>query len=322
MNNVKVDNGPNFNKAWQAACHSNAKSRIVIPKGLFYTTQVNFQGPCRSKGPIIVQVKGTVKADADPSSFPNMQWIMVEYVNNVIFLGTGGLLDGQGASSWLHNDCDTNPDCVLPPSNVYIYQSSNVVVKNLKSINPKGNNFQLDGGNNIVHLCSAGLRLTAPKDAPNTDGFHIENSTLVTISKSVISSGGDCVSLGAGSTNIMIQNITCSSGSGNECGYLGKAANELEVKNINVRAVTLFDTEYGARFKTWVTPNPNQAHNITFQDIVMNNVKNPIFLNQELGQGSEYALAKAKGISSENQRCPLREHQRCHDFGDRRNVQV
>ncbi|CAM8988270.1 unnamed protein product [Rhodiola kirilowii] len=288
---IKTDNGPNFNKAWQAACHSNAKARLVIPKGVFYTTQVNFQGPCTTKGPIIVQLQGTVKADTDSSNFPNMQWIAIEYVDNMIFLGTGGLLDGQGAASWFDNDCDTNPDCTLPASNVYIYQSSNIFVRNLNSINPKGYNFQIDGSSNIK---LRRLRLSAPKDSPNTDGFHITNSTLVKIAKSVISSGGDCASFGAGSNNVAFERIICNSGTGISIGYLGKSENELEVKNITVKNITLSDTEYGLRFKTWVTPYPNKAHAIKFEDITMTNVKNPIFVNQELK--SEYAKAKASHV--------------------------
>uniref|UniRef100_A0A7N0U8J6 Uncharacterized protein n=1 Tax=Kalanchoe fedtschenkoi TaxID=63787 RepID=A0A7N0U8J6_KALFE len=296
MDIVKFDNGPNFNKAWQAACHSNAKARVVIPKGVFYTTQVNFQGPCTTKGPIIVHLQGTVKADADSSSFPNAQWIAIEFVDNMIFLGTGGLLDGQGASSWLAaaGQCDTNPDCTMPAMNVYVHQSSNVLIKNIHSINPKGYNFQVEDSSNVKLLR---LRLSSPKDSPNTDGIHITNSTFVRIARSSISSGSDCVSFGEGSTNVTVDRITCSSGSGISVGvlgmvdYYGNPKKELEVKNIIVKNVTLSDTEYGLTLKTLMTSTPNQARGIHFKDIVMNNVKKPILIDQEIKLVETFAQA-------------------------------
>lgn len=79
-------------------------------------------------------------------------------------------------------------------------------------------------------------------------------------------------------------------------GCLGKIENEQEVRNITVKNIKLSDTEYVLRFKTWMTPYPNHAHTIRFQDIVMNNVKNSIFLHQELGLGTNYALAKSSHV--------------------------
>ncbi|KAL4572541.1 hypothetical protein LXL04_019321 [Taraxacum kok-saghyz] len=43
----------------------------------------------------------------------------------------------------------------------------------------------------------------------NNDGIHIENTHDVKIYNSLISNGGDCVSIGASSYNVGIKNITC-----------------------------------------------------------------------------------------------------------------
>ncbi|XVF20716.1 hypothetical protein REPUB_Repub12eG0027100 [Reevesia pubescens] len=54
-------------------------------------------GPC--KGPIELQVQGTVKAPADPSAFKKPDWVVFNKVEQFTMSG-GGVFDGQGATIW------------------------------------------------------------------------------------------------------------------------------------------------------------------------------------------------------------------------------
>ena len=58
------------------------------------------------------------------------------------------------------------------------------------------------------------LHLIAPDDSPNTDGIHLSRSTNVRIIKSTIATGDDCISVGRGSMNVVINQIKCGPGHG------------------------------------------------------------------------------------------------------------
>ena len=59
-----------------------------------------------------------------------------------------------------------------------------------------------------------GLFVSSPVSSPNTDGVHVENTTSVQILNSRIYNGDDCVSIGAGCSDVHIENITCGHGHG------------------------------------------------------------------------------------------------------------
>lgn len=59
-----------------------------------------------------------------------------------------------------------------------------------------------------------GMNIIAPENSPNTDGIHIQMSSGVTIQSSSMRTGDDCISLGAGSTNIWMERISCGPGHG------------------------------------------------------------------------------------------------------------
>lgn len=59
---------------------------------------VVLQGHC--KGPMELQVQGTLQAPVDVQSSVGVDhWISFRYVEHFVIRG-GGLLDGQGASAW------------------------------------------------------------------------------------------------------------------------------------------------------------------------------------------------------------------------------
>lgn len=67
----------------------------------------------------------------------------------------------------------------------------------------------------------------------------------------------------------------------NSIGSLGHYDSELDVFGITVRNCSLTSTDNGARIKTYKNEIPSKASGITFQDITMDHVKNPIIIDQE-----------------------------------------
>ncbi|MCI05512.1 polygalacturonase, partial [Trifolium medium] len=82
-----------------------------------------FSGPCLTPGPVTIQVVGTVLATTDISEYENSEWLMFQHIEGLKLIG-GGTFDGQGQSSWEHNqDCEADPtdQCVRSPSDCQNY---------------------------------------------------------------------------------------------------------------------------------------------------------------------------------------------------------
>uniref|UniRef100_A0A0R0L061 Polygalacturonase n=1 Tax=Glycine max TaxID=3847 RepID=A0A0R0L061_SOYBN len=116
------------------------------------------------------------------------------------------------------------------------------------------------------------FRVSSTTYNPNTDRIHIGKLTQVKITNSQIGTGDDCISLGDGSKEVTILNVTCGPEHGISVGSLEKYSNEDSVEDLIVKNCTLKNTNNGLRIKTW----PN---------IIMINVSNPIIINQEYSHG-------------------------------------
>ncbi|KAJ7972999.1 Pectin lyase-like superfamily protein [Quillaja saponaria] len=277
----KTDNVEAFMQGWIAACrNASGPSKLVIPQGTFVVGPMVFQGPC-SQQPMIVEVHGTVKATTDVSEYTSAEWISFEGVDGLVLTGRG-IFDGQGSSVWAYNDCKNNVKCAPLPASLKFTKVTNAIVEGITSLNSKQFHIHLIGCNNFT---ANNINITAPGDSPNTDGIHTSGSSLVNIINSVIGTGDDCVSIGQGSTQITITNVTCGPGHGISVGSLGKWPDEQSVVGVAVKNCTLTNTTNGARIKTWIGRKPGEAKNIVYEDIIMNNVKNPIIIDQSYGGG-------------------------------------
>merc|ERR1712183_107044 len=66
--------------AWKDACAAAGSSRVVVPAGIYKLGVVSFKGPC--KGPIELQVQGTIQAPGDPGYFKGSDgWIRFQYID-------------------------------------------------------------------------------------------------------------------------------------------------------------------------------------------------------------------------------------------------
>ena len=67
----------------------------------------------------------------------------------------------------------------------------------------------------------------------------------------------------------------------NSVGSLGRYENEGDVSGLVVRDCAISGTMNGIRIKTWAnSPGSSAATNMTFENIVMKNVTNPIIIDQ------------------------------------------
>ena len=125
------------------------------------------------------------------------------------------------------------------------------------------------------------IKITAPADSPNTDGIHIGSSDNLKISNSFISTGDDCISIGPGTENLEINGVACGPGHGISIGSLGKYPNEPDVKGLYVSNCNITGTQNGLRIKTWAPSPASTVFNLTFENIRMNDVYNPIIIDQQ-----------------------------------------
>ncbi|XP_056166392.1 exopolygalacturonase-like [Syzygium oleosum] len=235
------------------------------------TDDSKFKGPCT--GPIVVTVEGVVKAPADKSTFSLDHWITFQYVSGMLINGDG-TFDGQGPEAWPYNECA----CKSLPVSVRFNFVNDTSIRSISSINSKNFHFNVYACNDLEFQ---GVRITAPDESPNTDGIHIGDSSRIKIADSVISTGDDCVSVGPGSKDIDIVGVHCGPGHGFSVGSLGKYPDEADVTGLTVRDCTMVGTQNGVRIKTWASTLKSTAHNFSFVDIKMKDVRSPIIIDQE-----------------------------------------
>ncbi|XP_041995184.1 exopolygalacturonase-like [Salvia splendens] len=274
VNDGTKDNVKAFSAAWKDACEYEGRGRVVIPRGVYALGSVIFTGYCRGTMSFIIH--GSLRAPTDRQSFSLDTWIGFRYVEYLTIKG-GGYLDGQGHVAWHYNDCSTNFKCSKLPASLRLDFVRNSWIHHIRSINSKNTHLNIFACHNIT---ISNVRINAPADSPNTDGIHIGSSANIRILNSTIRTGDDCVSMVSGSRGIEVANVRCGPGHGISIGSLGRSHAEEPVTDITVRNTTFVATDNGVRIKTWAPSDATSASNITFQDINMIAVANPILIDQ------------------------------------------
>ncbi|RWV89970.1 hypothetical protein BHE74_00047568, partial [Ensete ventricosum] len=204
-------------------------------------------------------------------------WIQFGHVDKLTLTG-GGTFDGQGAVSWPFNRCPRKKNCRVLPTSIKFLATTDTVVRRVKSLNSKFFHVAVVG---CKRFHGSNITIHAPSNSPNTDGIHIERSSDVTICNSVIATGDDCISIGQGNVHVRISSITCGPGHGISVGSLGRYRDEGDVRGLVVRDSTISGTTNGIRIKTWQnSPGSSSATNMTFKNIIMKGVANPIIIDQ------------------------------------------
>ncbi|CAN1221508.1 G9 [Linum grandiflorum] len=263
----KTDIAAVVTKTWADACASPTPTKLLIPAGSYFSSYVEFKGPC--KAPIEAEIQGNLMA---PGELPGDTWLAFRYIDNLHLFGNG-ILDAQGPLSWR--------------------KAKTPIIVRLTSKDAKQFHISVFGSKNYT---LSNLKIQAPRDSPNTDGIHIGKSTQVTIQNSIIGTGDDCVSIGDAVEQVTVTNVTCGPGHGISIGSLGKYPDEKSVKGVIVKNCTLADTDNGVRIKSWPDLNPGEASDVHFEDIIMNNVNNPIIIASKV-KISNVVFKNIKGTS-------------------------
>ncbi|XP_075096879.1 polygalacturonase-like [Nicotiana tabacum] len=272
--NTPADSTRGLMMAWRSACQSPGPAKVVIPPGTYTTGETIFQGPCTSPRPITIEIQGTLLSNTDMSLYTRAAWISIEHVDGIVITG-GGTLNGQGKSSWQFAD-KSGSTPPLPSSLVFQTVRSSSI-KNLNFVDAKGVHLKITDSSDIS---VSNVKITAPGDSPNTDGLHISDTINVNVTDSTIGTGDDCISIGDGNSNVYISNINCGPGHGISIGSLGKRLDETDVKGVTVRNCTFRGTTNGARIKTYMGSPSLQVSGVIYEDIILDNVKNPIVIDQ------------------------------------------
>uniref|UniRef100_A0ACD5W0B5 Uncharacterized protein n=1 Tax=Avena sativa TaxID=4498 RepID=A0ACD5W0B5_AVESA len=267
--------------AWDTACQDDGEGIIVAAAGhLFLVHSTTFTGPCQ--GSVTLQIDGTIVAPSDPTTWPangKRNWL-VFYKAHGVSLSGAGLIDGKGQKWWdltckPHKGGNTHGPCDSPVA-LRFFESNNVTVQGLKVQNSPEFHFRFDSCRG-VHV--NGLSISSPALSPNTDGIHVENTQDVLIANTAVSNGDDCVSIGAGTLNVHIENVTCGPGHGISIGSLGKQGSRACVSNITVRNAVIRHSDNGVRIKTW-QGGSGSVSAVTFENVRMDAVRNPIIIDQ------------------------------------------
>ena len=268
----QTDDALAFIQAFRAACDGVGPARVIVPAGKEFTMgEIVFQGPCKATPPITIEINGNLSAVSDPSLYTRNTWLLIDKVVGIKVTGQG-TFNGHGQAFWQYADENNH----LPVS-LILQETKDSEISNLHFVDAMGFHTKVTDSVNVV---ITNLTITAPYDSPNTDGIHLSNNTNLNITDSVIGTGDDCVSIGDGNVNVLITRVFCGPGHGLSIGSLGKREGETDVNGVSIINCTLTKTTNGARIKSYHASPKLKATKIIFQDIVMNEVKNPIIIDQ------------------------------------------
>ncbi|KAG0472401.1 hypothetical protein HPP92_016947 [Vanilla planifolia] len=254
-----------FGKAWNAACSSSTPASLVVPNGKTYLLKpITFSGPCKST--VQVMIMGNIEASSNPSDWKGKNqriWILFGSLNN-LQVGGGGTINGNGRP------------CKDAPTALTFTSCSGLTVNNLIVKDSQQIHVEFKNCDNVV---ASSLTISSPQNSPNTDGIHVTGTTNINITNCNIATGDDCISIVTGSHTVRANGITCGPGHGISIGSLGEDGSNDQVSDVIVDTATLSGTSNGVRIKTWQGGN-GYANSIIFKNIKMNNVENPIIIDQ------------------------------------------
>ncbi|KAI3696609.1 hypothetical protein L6452_29025 [Arctium lappa] len=284
-----TDDTKAFEEAWQELCNDvEPGSTLTIPLvNTFLVGPINFQGPCKSPN-VHFEILGTIVAPEDPSSWNGClagAWLLFANVEGLIVDG-GGTIDGRGNAWWTKS-----------LTNALHFENCNgLQLRNLNHRNSPRNHIGLSRSS---YSTISDLDIVAPAYSPNTDGIDISTSTQIQIQNLVIKTGDDCIALNNGASQINITNINCGPGHGISIGSLGINGGYNTVEGIYVKNCNFSGTQNGARIKTW-QGGSGYARDITFENIELDNVFNPIIIDQHYCPNEIHCPAESSAVNVSN----------------------
>lgn len=242
---------------------------------LFLKTRVTLQ----------IDPDATLLASQDPEDYrhtpamPDVGRSVVGLVNGGsgetdLTITGGGTIDGQGAWWWQYH-LDNRPRLVV------FYRCRRIVVDGVTLMNSPSFHLVPARSEDIV---LRNLTIWAPETSPNTDGIDPSDSRNVTISNCTIDVGDDNIAIKAGNFDSAHPNESSADFRITDCTFLhghglsiGSETNG-GVRRMTVERCSFQNTVSGIRIKSNRSVGGEVAY-LSYRDITMENVKNPIFLS-------------------------------------------
>lgn len=212
--------------------------------------------------------------------------------------GRGGeTLLGQNVTWWdLAHEAKVRDLAQSCPRMIYVHRSNNFTLYQITLRNAPNFHVLVEHTDGFT---AWGVRIHTPGSARNTDGIDPSSSENVTITDSYIHAGDDDVAIKAGdsgpSSHITLSNDHFYTGHGMSIGSETNGG----VSDVLVKNLTLDGTTNGIRIKSDLRHGGLVEH-ITYQNICMRNVANPLFFTPHYDAHSGSNIPEYRDILLEN----------------------
>lgn len=186
-----------------------------------------------------------------------------------------GIIDGSGAMFWIWSDKAARR---YPPGRRFVPRPVLISLTGIERLHIEGITLTNSPSFHLVPRNSKdvtieNIRIVAPSDAPNTDAINVGGQRVV-IRKCEIDSGDDNVALQSGSSDVLVEDLTCLHGHGISIG----SPTDKGLSHVIVRRCSFDGTDNGLRIKSY-RGRGGEVHDISYSDITMKNVRRPFDIN-------------------------------------------
>jgi len=182
-------------------------------------------------------------------------------------------IDGQGADWWA---AYRKHGAKRPTAFLNFESVVSPTVRHLQYINSPSFHLVFNSCTNVLVEDAS---IYAPGDSPNTDGIDPGRCNGVTVRRTNISNGDDCVAIKSGTSNVLIEDSYFENGHGASIGSLGENGANDTVTNVLVRNVTFVRTMGAAKVKAW-QGGRGFARNLTWTNCTFVSVQTPLQFTQ------------------------------------------
>ena len=256
------------------ACSAAGGGTVLVPAGNFLTMPFKLA----SRINLHLDRSAAILISDDITRYPVVKNRYVDSITangaHDIEISGEGMINGQGQVWWAafrSNSTMTHRPCLIRLTGCTRLRVTGVTLQNSPM-------FHLVP-QNCAGVTVQGIHIYSPPDAPNTDGIDPSGWNFL-IRDCLIDTGDDNIAIKPiagrtpGDNNFTVLNCVFLHGHGMSIG--GGSFNGVE--NLTVSNCTFNGTDAGIRIKT-PRGNGGLAQNLTYENITMTNVKNPIYIN-------------------------------------------
>jgi hypothetical protein len=261
----KTDNTSAIQMALNAA-QTAGGGTVTIPSGTFLS------------GPIVIHsstrldfASGSVLMMLPFGTYPNPPpaFITTDSSAHDIVLSGSGTIDGQGQAWW---DAFAANSATVRPQEVNLGHVTRIQITGIKLQNPPEEHIWVKSDTNLT---ITGITINTPgvsgKNPPkNTDGVDVTATGMFFCNNNIVA-GDDNIAMSG--TNLYIGYSTFGVGHGCSIGSITQNG----VSNVTVDHLTMNGTTSGIRMKS-ARDRGGNVHNLTYSNITMTNVQNPVFI--------------------------------------------